>query len=110
MGGREVLLSYEDENETLFGLLRLRVDQEKAIIRELHVFGPEVPLGERVERTAQHHGLGEALLREAEAIARDEFKIGKLSVLSGVGARSYYRSLGYALESAYMVKELVQGR
>jgi elongator complex protein 3 len=109
-GGREVFLSYEDENETLFGLLRLRVNQERAIVRELHVFGPEVPLGDRVERAAQHHGLGEALLGQAEGIARDEFKIDKLSVLSGVGARNYYRSLGYAPESAYMVKDVSRGR
>jgi elongator complex protein 3 len=109
-GGREILLSYEDENETLFGLLRLRVMQEEAIVRELHVFGPEVPLGQTLERAAQHHGLGEVLLREAEKIAGDEFKIDRLSVLSGVGARSYYRSLGYTLEGDYMVKELVQGR
>jgi len=108
-GGREVFLSYEDENETLFGLLRLRVSQQKALVRELHVFGPEVPLGERVERAAQHHGLGERLLREAEGIARDEFKADKLSVLSGIGAREYYRALGYSPEGAHMVKELVQG-
>jgi elongator complex protein 3 len=106
-GGREVFLSYEDENETLFGLLRLRMNQEEAIVRELHVFGPEVPLGERVEQAAQHHGLGEKLLREAEGIAGNECKIDRLSVLSGVGARSYYRSLGYTLKGAYMVKELV---
>jgi len=108
-GGREVFLSYEDENETLFGLLRLRVSQQKAIVRELHVFGPEVPLGERMERAAQHRGLGERLLREAEGIAREESKADKLSVLSGIGAREYYRSLGYSPEGAYMVKELGQG-
>lgn len=108
-GGKEILLSYEDENETLFGLLRLRVIQQKAIVRELHVFGPEVPLGERVEQAAQHHGVGEKLLREAEGIVREESKADKLSVLSGVGAREYYRSLGYSLRGAYVVKELVQG-
>jgi elongator complex protein 3 len=105
-GGKEVLLSYEDENETLFGLLRLRVNGERAVVRELHIFGPEVPLGERPQIAAQHHGLGESLLREAEGIARDEFKADRLSVLSGVGARGYYRPLGYDLEGAYMVKEL----
>jgi elongator complex protein 3 len=46
------------------------------------------------------------LLREAERIARGEFKAARLSVLSGVGAREYYRSFGYGLEGAYMVKEL----
>jgi elongator complex protein 3 len=106
LGGREVFLSYEDEHETLFGLLRLRVNGEKAVVRELHIFGPEVPVGWRLERAAQHHGLGEGLLREAERIAGEEFKAAKLSVLSGVGAREYYRSLGYSLEGAYMVKEL----
>jgi elongator complex protein 3 len=105
-GGKEVFLSYEDENETLFGLLRLRVDREKAVVRELHVFGPEVPLGGRVEDAAQHHGLGENLLREAEGIAREEFNADRICVLSGVGAREYYRSLGYDQEGAYMVKEL----
>jgi elongator complex protein 3 len=105
-GGKEIFLSYEDENETLFGLLRLRVSQEQAIVRELHIFGPEVPLGASLEQGAQHRGLGEGLLREAERVAREEFKADRLSVLSGVGAREYYRSLGYRLEGAYMVKDL----
>jgi elongator complex protein 3 len=105
-GGREVFLSYEDENETLFGLLRLRIDGGEAIVRELHIFGPEVRLGEKIERAAQHHGLGEGLLREAERIAREEFTADRLSVLSGIGAREYYRLLGYGLEGAYMVKKL----
>jgi len=107
-GGKEIFLSYEDENETLFGLLRLRVSEEEAMVRELHIFGPEVPLGGRLEEGAQHHGLGEGLLREAERIAREEFKANRLSVLSGVGAREYYRSLGYRMEAAYMVKDLDQ--
>jgi elongator complex protein 3 len=106
LGGKEIFLSYEDENETLFGLLRLRVNGQKAIVRELHIFGPEVPLGKRLEQGAQHHGLGEGLLREAERIAGEDFKAPRLSVLSGVGAREYYRSLGYRLEGAYMVKDL----
>ena len=69
-GGREILLSFEDEKETLFGLLRLRVQSQPipalglepngnlAIIRELHVYGPEVPLAERRNEAAQHKGLG----------------------------------------------------
>ena len=106
LGGKEVFLSYEDENETLFGLLRLRINEKRAVVRELHIFGPEVPLGGRLERAAQHHGLGERLLLEAERIARGEFKADRLLVLSGVGAREYYRSLGYSLEGAYMTREL----
>jgi len=108
-GGREIFLSYEDTNETLFGLLRMRIktiagNANLALIRELHIFGPEVPLGEKGNQVAQHRGLGESLLREAERIARAEFYAGELSILSGVGAREYYRSFGYNLENAYMVK------
>ena len=109
-GGREVFLSYEDDSETLFGLLRLRTNAERATVRELHVFGPEVPFGARLEPAVQHRGLGGKLLREAERIAGEEFKADRLSVLSGVGAREYYRSLGYRLEGAYMVRELDQAR
>ena len=76
------------------------------MVRELHIFGAEVALGERVEGAAQHQGLGEGLLRQAEGIAREEFGSHELMVLSGVGAREYYRSLGYGLRGAYMVKEL----
>ncbi len=105
-GGKEIFLSYEDDNETLFGLLRLRINGKKAFIRELHIFGPEVSLGKRLEQAAQHRGLGETLLREAERIARGEFKADRLLVLSGVGAREYYRSLGYSLKGAYVTREL----
>jgi len=105
-GGKEIFLSYEDEEETLFSLLRLRINDKLALVRELHVFGPEVPLGKKQEQAAQHKGLGEKLLREAERIATEEFQAKRVNILSGVGARDYYRSLGYSLEGAYMVKEL----
>ncbi|MDP2744814.1 MAG: tRNA uridine(34) 5-carboxymethylaminomethyl modification radical SAM/GNAT enzyme Elp3 [Dehalococcoidia bacterium] len=113
-GGREVFLSFEDDDETLFGLLRLRVpfqpcggtpDGGAAVIRELHVFGAEMTLGER-GKSAQHKGLGRALIEEAERIAGEDFGAKKLFVLSGVGAKEYYRTLGYGEEGHYMVKEL----
>ncbi|HJX13836.1 MAG TPA: tRNA uridine(34) 5-carboxymethylaminomethyl modification radical SAM/GNAT enzyme Elp3 [Dehalococcoidales bacterium] len=117
-GGREVFLSFEDDSETLFGLLRLRVQPRPvpalggengntAIIRELHVFGPEVPLNEQNVAAAQHKGIGRALLREAERIARDEFQASTMVVLSGTGAREYYRTgSDYAPRGDYLVKAL----
>ena len=118
-GGKEIFLSFEDENETLFGLLRMRVQSKPipglgqgirgnlAIIRELHIYGPEVPLSGRKEEAAQHKGLGKVLLREAERIASDEFQVQLMVVLSGVGAREYYRSeFGYSSQGDYMVKSL----
>ena len=117
-GGHEVLLTFEDQRETLFGLLRMRLQTEAlpglghsngkpAIIRELHIYGQEVSLGERSCSAAQHKGLGRQLLTAAERIASGEFGAGQVAVLSGVGAREYYRTdLGYTLEAGYMVKEL----
>ncbi len=112
-GGKEVFLSFEDEAQTLFGLLRMRIPSppeaigNSAVIRELHVYGPEVPLSEQKDEAAQHKGLGKALLREAERIAGEEFKVPKMVILSGVGARDYYRTeFGYSLEGDYMVRDL----
>ena len=118
-GGNEIFLSFEDERETLFGLLRLRIQtaaipvtglentSPTAIIRELHVYGPEVPLKNQSPDAAQHKGLGKALLKEAERIAREEFKAPQMLVLSGVGAREYYRTeFGYSSAGDYMAKKL----
>jgi elongator complex protein 3 len=119
--GKEIFLSFEDNYKTLYGLLRLRIQPEgmKAIIRELHVFGPEVPLSEQhllpqersllQERTkaAQHRGYGKALLHEAERIAHEEFSAEEIYVLSGTGAKEYYRTeSGYRSKGNYMVKLL----
>jgi elongator complex protein 3 len=114
--GKEIFLSFEDDRETLFGLLRLRIQSqpvssisktdETAIIRELHVFGPEVPLNESHSRAAQHKGYGKALLNEAERITREEFNLSQILVLSGVGAKEYYRMEGYYPLGEYMGKEI----
>jgi len=116
-GGKEIFLSFEDEKETLFGLLRMRIQSQPiailgettegdlALIRELHIYGPEVPRSKQRPGAAQHKGLGKALLREAERIAGDEFHIQQMVVLSGTGAREYYHSeFGYRSQGDYMVK------
>jgi len=117
--GREILLSLEDEKETLFGLLRMRIQAKsiatsggelsgkQALIRELHVYGPEVPISQHHPQAAQHRGLGRTLLKEAERIAAQRFKAQWMLILSGVGAREYYRAeFGYRLRGDYMVKRL----
>jgi elongator complex protein 3 len=80
--------------------------QPAAVVRELHVYGSEVPLRQQDDSSAQHRGLGRALLREAERIARHEFGVRQLVVLSGVGAREYYRESGYTVAGHYMLKPL----
>ncbi len=116
--GKEIFLSFEDERATLFALLRLRVQDKavaglvpetgakSALIRELHVYGSEVPLRQQEPTAAQHKGLGKALLTEAERVAREEFGTATIAVLSGTGAKEYYRELGYHSQAEYMVKSL----
>ncbi len=111
-GSQEIMLSYEDTLGTLFGLLRLSIPsgepdaREAATVRELHVFGAELGLGERDGLAAQHKGIGGALLSQAERLTVDRYGIDHIRVLSGVGVRPYYRQLGYVRQGPYMVKSL----
>ena len=105
----EIFLSFEDSSDTIHALLRLRIGNGSgpAFIRELHVFGPEVPLGENPGNNPQHRGLGQKLMAEAEHICLTESEKRKISVISGVGAREYFRKFGYELNGSYMTKELI---
>jgi len=112
--GKEIFLSFEDtKNDLLLGFCRLRIVPEShreevpnntAGIRELHVYGQSVPLGESGD--VQHRGLGKKLMAEAEKIAKAEFNCKKIVVISGVGAREYYYKLGYHLDGPYVSKWL----
>ncbi|MBU4299362.1 GNAT family N-acetyltransferase, partial [Patescibacteria group bacterium] len=118
----------------LFSFLRLRIPQQRhnqlttvselcpifpvlknaAIIREIQTFGAVVPIGgkkialpaeaRRAKAGAQHRGLGKKLLKQAEKITKKEFGLKKIAVISGVGARDYFRKLGYRLKDSYMFK------
>jgi len=118
--GEELFLSFEDvKQDILIGLLRLRYPSERAhrqeakaaratLVRELHVYGPLVPVGDSEVPTSawQHRGYGARLLEEAERISREGFDARRVIVLAGIGTREYYRRFGYAREGPYMVKEL----
>jgi elongator complex protein 3 len=115
--GTEVFLSFEDsKNDFLIAFCRLRIpnrrfmpeiEEGSAGIRELHVYGNALGLSESSkEGSAQHKGFGRALVGEAERIARDEFKRKSMYIISGMGAREYYRRLGYKRKGAYMKKNL----
>lgn len=109
-GGREVFLQVVNEDNILFGLLRLRLEKDKSvgsIIRELHVYGPALNLGERGVKKFQHKGLGKKMLKMAEKISKKD-KRKSIRIISGVGVREYYKKLGYKIdkEKTYMVKEL----
>ncbi|NOZ81611.1 MAG: tRNA uridine(34) 5-carboxymethylaminomethyl modification radical SAM/GNAT enzyme Elp3 [Candidatus Micrarchaeota archaeon] len=114
-GGREIFLSYEDtENDVLISLLRLRIpfkpfrpeiDGETALIREMHTYGPQVPINKR-SHGFQHRGYGSLLLKEAERIAKEEFGCRKTIVISGVGVRRYFYKHGYEPCGPYVCKIL----
>ncbi|CAF0949335.1 unnamed protein product [Brachionus calyciflorus] len=117
-GGWETFLAYEDpEQDILIGLLRLRKCSPDtfrpelkggcSIVRELHVYGSVVPVNAKDPSKFQHQGFGILLMEEAERIAREEHESVKISVISGVGTRNYYRKLGYELDGPYMSKMLV---
>lgn len=114
--GREIFISYEEpESDVLIGYLRLRlpsskahrpeVNESSAIIRELHVYGPEVPIGRRYYDAWQHAGYGRKLLEEAERTARDR-GASKILVISALGTKAYYKRSGYDYVGPYVGKAL----
>ncbi len=113
--GKEIFLSFEDKARIcLYSLLRLRITNNEnaipvlrkvAIVRELHTYGQATPI-RTTSASAQHKGLGQKLIREAERIAKNEFGLNGIAIIAGVGTRSYYREkLGYRLRDNYMVKK-----
>jgi len=103
-GGKEFFLEFVNKDNILFGLLRLRLSDKGAMVREVHVYGQALNLGKEGFES-QHRGLGKVLMNKAEEIAK-EYGFDRLRVLSGVGVREYYKKLGYKLEEPYMVKGL----
>lgn len=104
-GGEEEFISAEDaEEDVLVGFLRLRIPSARAhraevrnaaVIRELHIYGQQTPVGGSDRRGFQHHGWGSALLDTAESIANEKYGCDVVAVLPGVGVRDYYRKRGY---------------
>ena len=119
-GGKEIFLSIENKKRTkLFSFLRLRIPsfyfkkekaifrvlENSAIIREIQTMGQSTPIG-KTWSSPQHKGLGKRLIKEAEKIAKKEFGLKKITAISGVGARNYWRKLGFRLKDTYMVRFL----
>ncbi|HJJ89907.1 MAG TPA: tRNA uridine(34) 5-carboxymethylaminomethyl modification radical SAM/GNAT enzyme Elp3 [Methanocorpusculum sp.] len=112
-GGTEQFLSTVS-GDSLIGFVRLRFPGSvfrmeldgAALVRELHVYGSIVPLGESGDgKDCQHRSYGRNLLFRAEETARNA-GYSKIAVMSGVGVRPYYRKQGYLREGPYMIKNL----
>ena len=76
-----------------------------ALLREVHVYGAAVAAGSREVGTAQHGGLGQALVEEAARQAADR-GYPFLAVISAVGTRAWYRRLGFVDTGLYQRLDL----
>lgn len=112
-GGTEHFIS-SVAGDSLIGFARLRFPgtmfreelEESALLRELHVYGSMVPIGnEPSGGEQQHRSAGSSLLSAAEEIARGQ-GYHRMSVMSGIGVRPYYRNHGYERRGPYMQKDL----
>lgn len=118
-GGVEYFISFEDQLGYLYGFARLLlpiqgqgnrdkvkgVGDDIAMIRELHVYWQVEGVGKKNGDKVQHKWFGKQLMEIAEQISQwHNYK--KLSVISGIWVRPYYRKLWYTLEWTYMVKKL----
>jgi elongator complex protein 3 len=116
-------LSFETGGGRLAGFLRLALPtpepagparevvevlpelQGAALIREVHVYGPALGIGTANVGDAQHMGLGRRLIDEARRIAR-EAGYPRIAVISAIGTRRYYESLGFWRHSLYHIAAL----
>jgi elongator complex protein 3 len=120
--GKEFFISIEDKTkDILLGFCRLRfpskplreeITPSSALIRELHVYGSVEGMTGKADNLkdisslVQHKGIGKQLLLQAEEIAKENH-LNKMIIISGIGAREYYRRLGYENEGPYMVKKIM---
>ena len=113
----ERFLSFVTRDDRLAGFLRLSLPRPDvspeeqpeelrgaAVIREVHVYGPALSLGDESRGEAQHRGLGTRLIEEAIRQARGA-GYRRIAVISAIGTRNYYRRLGSELGELYMTRE-----
>ena len=118
--GHEVFLQYVTPDDRLAAFLRLGLPElgeeseqeaphdeleDAALLREVHVYGRLVELHRQEPGRPQHVGLGRSLVEAAAGIARRR-GYRHLAVISAVGTRRYYRSLGFDDGVLYQLLEL----
>ncbi len=114
--GTEYFLHFSSSNKkVLYAFLRLRLPKKNngllpelnnaALIREVHTYGRMAPIKAINSGEIQHRGLGRRMMAKAEEIAR-QAGYDKMTVISGIGVRGYYRLLGYKKAGTYMSKDI----
>lgn len=111
---QEIFLQYITRNREIAGFLRLSLPtlppitpelENAAMIREVHVYGQSLQLGENETGRAQHAGLGKNLIEHTVTIAR-EHGYQQLAVISAIGTREYYRKRGFIDGALYQIRPL----
>lgn len=108
----EHFLSFERADGRIAGFLRLSFPKpgialplpelaNQAMIREVHIYGPALPIGEESQGEAQHIGLGRQLIERAKAMAKAA-GYQRLAVISAIGTQTYYARHGFAPNNLYM--------
>ncbi|MBD3250296.1 MAG: tRNA uridine(34) 5-carboxymethylaminomethyl modification radical SAM/GNAT enzyme Elp3 [Candidatus Pacebacteria bacterium] len=92
----------QDELVAQAGLFEL---SQAAIIREVHVYGQLVGLGQEAAGRAQHLGLGSKLIERAKQLATEQ-NYPRLAVISAIGTKKYYRERGFEDQGLYQVCSL----
>jgi ELP3 family radical SAM enzyme/protein acetyltransferase len=116
--GKEYFISWESKDrDVIFGFVRLRLTKNQcvdifpeladcAIIRELHVYGKTIKVNDKnIGEGSQHIGIGKTLMSKAEEISKEN-GYDKVSVIAGIGTRSYYKKIGYEKVETYMIKNI----
>ncbi|KAB2860954.1 MAG: GNAT family N-acetyltransferase, partial [Anaerolineae bacterium] len=110
----EVFLQYITPERQIAGFLRLSLPTEPpitpelenaAMIREVHVYGQSIEIGEALAGKSQHVGLGKQLIERAVEIAHER-GYQQLAVISAIGTREYYRKRGFADGQLYQLRDL----
>ncbi len=112
---RELFLQYITPQRDIAAFLRLSLPTEASItdeldgaamIREVHVYGQSLEIGDSAPGRAQHLGLGKQLIERAVEIAR-QHGYAKLAVISAIGTREYYRKRGFTDGQLYQTRRLI---
>ncbi len=112
--GEEVFLQLITAERRIAAFLRLSLPQADpivpelagaAMIREVHVYGQAVAIGEAEDGKAQHSGLGTRLIERAAELASAR-GYAHLAVISAVGTREYYRKRGFSDGALYQIRPL----
>ena len=113
----EHFISWVTPDDKLAGFLRLSLPgpnspdtgiadlEGAALIREVHVYGQSLRVGQEQQGAAQHAGLGTKLLEKADQIAL-EHGFSRMAVISAIGTRLYYLNRGFERGDLYLVKKL----